>query len=79
MEGLLSMGPTPSSLINDKGVCRTALATPGLLKITLCGRSEFKKKWTKLTLKTLPLWGATLINALGSKLIRLSTSVHHAF
>ena len=40
MEGLLSTGPTPSSftkdhslnqLMNDKGVCRTSPATPGLL------------------------------------------------
>ena len=41
VEGLLSTGPTPSSLgngwltdwNNDKAVCRTALATPGLSKI----------------------------------------------
>ena len=32
MEGLLSTGPTPPSLlINDKAVCKRAPATPGLL------------------------------------------------
>ena len=47
MEGLLLTGPTPSSfknwkkriteLINDEGVCKTALAIPGLLKtLKLC-------------------------------------------
>ena len=30
MEGLLSTGPTPSSLFSNKGVCRTPTATLGL-------------------------------------------------
>ena len=47
MEGLLSTGPTPSSLINDEGVCTITLATPGLLKSTLLFKevqSGFLKK-----------------------------------
>ena len=41
LEGLLSTGPPPSSFISDRGVCRTAPATMGLLNIGINNKFQF--------------------------------------